>query len=64
MPRKKKIEEEKKEPLEVTYIYHEGDNLPEIAKAITGHAYLMGALLFMNGKNMNDLKEGDVLIWK
>lgn len=63
MPRKKKTEEVKK-PLEITYIYHEGDNLPEIAKAITGHSYLMGALLFMNGKNMNNLKEGDVLIWK
>lgn len=50
-------------PLEITYIYHEGDNLPEIAKAMTGHAYLMGKILMKNGKTTYDLKDGDVLKW-
>ena len=64
--RKKKdpvIQEEVKKP-EITYIYHPDDNIYEIAESITGHAYLAGKFLTMNGKNVNTLKEGDVLIWK
>lgn len=64
--RKKKTAEPVKEPksLEITYIYHEGDNIHDVAEAITGHAYLAGALLYANNKSMNTLKEGDVLKWK
>ena len=79
MPRKKaEVKEEIKEAkpkkakevkpkmvqkLEVTYIYHEGDNLPEITKALTGHEYLMETLLRANGLTLNTLKEGDILRW-
>ena len=64
--RKKKVEPipvQEENPLEITYIYHEGDNLPEIAKAMTGHAYLMGKILMKNGKTTYDLKDGDILKW-
>ena len=62
----KKVKEAKPkmvQKLEVTYIYHEGDNLPEITRALTGHEYLMETLLRANGLNMNTLKEGDILRW-
>lgn len=52
------------EKLEITYIYHEGDDISEIAKAITGHEYMALKLLQVNGLSLNTLKEGDVLIWK
>lgn len=71
MPRKKKeevikeeikIEEPKK--LDVSIIYHEGDNIEEIAKTLTGHAYLAYRLLEVNGYNMRTLKDGAILTWE
>ena len=66
-PRKKAEPKEVKAPestpLIVNYIYRQGDNIGEIAEAITGHAYLAGVLLYNNGKTMNNLKDGDILTW-
>lgn len=60
---KKAIKEEPK-PLEVTYIYHEGDDISKIAKALTGKNYMEFKLLSVNGKTLNTLKDGDVLKWE
>lgn len=49
--------------LEVTYIYHEGDDISKISKALTGKDYMEFKLLSANGKTLNDLTDGDVLIW-
>ena len=59
----KKVKPKLVEELEVTYIYHEGDNLPEITKQLTGQYYLIEKLLRANGLNMNTLKDGDILRW-
>lgn len=62
-PVKKAVKPKMVEKLEVTYIYHTGDNLPEITKQMTGQYYLMETLLRANGLNMNTLKDGDILRW-
>lgn len=53
----------KVEPLEVTYIYHEGDDISKVAKALTGKDYMEFKLLSANGKTLNDLTDGDILKW-
>lgn len=53
----------KEEPLEVTYIYHEGDDISKVAKALTGKDYMEFKLLSANGKTLNDLTDGDILKW-
>lgn len=57
---KKPVTEEKPEAV---YIYHEGDNISEIAEILTGHQYMEYAILNYSGTNMNQLKDGDVLKW-
>ena len=51
------------EQLEVTYIYHEGDDISKITKALTGKDYMEFKLLSVNGKTLNDLTDGDILKW-
>lgn len=62
---KKAVETKKTEnkQLEVTYIYHEGDDISKIAKALTGKDYMEFKLLSANGKTLNDLADGDILKW-
>lgn len=69
MARKKKEEalelvkpEEKK--LEVSAIYHTGDDIDAICEALTGFAYLKYRLLEVNGYNMHTLEDGAVLKWE
>ena len=80
MPRKKKeeITEPKKitkpkkqeaitqiqEIPEAVYIYHEGDNLQEIARILTGHEYLMYRMIEYSGLTVDSLKDGDIIKWK
>lgn len=59
----RKVIKEEAGPLEVTYIYHEGDDISKISKALTGKDYMEFKLLSANGKTLNDLTDGDVLIW-
>lgn len=47
---------------EAVYIYHNGDNLEEIAQKLTGKSYLLFALLNYNG--LTAVKDGDVLKWR
>ena len=69
MARKKKEEalelvnqEEKK--LEVSVIYHTGDDIDKICEALTGFAYLKYRLLEVNGYNMHTLEDGAILKWE
>ena len=59
----KKVIKEEPKPLEVTYIYHEGDDISKVAKALTGKDYMEFKLLSANGKTLNDLTDGDILKW-
>lgn len=52
-----------KEKPEAVYIYHTGDNIGEISKALTGKSYMEYAVLQYSGTNINQLKDGDVLKW-
>lgn len=63
--REKKPEaiEKKPEAIEVYYIYHQGDNIEEIAKLLTGRRYMAYRLLEVNGLTMNSLKDGAILKW-
>ena len=71
MARKKKEEvlELPKEPvkeqkLEVSAIYHTGDDIDAICEALTGFAYLKYRLLEVNGYNMHTLEDGAILKWE
>ena len=78
MPRKKKEETTKnvtkpkkqeatpqiQEIPEAVYIYHEGDNLQEIARVLTGHEYLMYRMIEYSGLTVDSLKDGDIIKWK
>lgn len=60
----RKVIKEEARPLEVTYIYHEGDDISKISKALTGKDYMEFKLLSANGKTLNDLTDGDILKWE
>lgn len=49
--------------IEVYYIYHQGDNIEDIAKLLTGRRYMAYRLLEVNGLTMNSLKDGAILKW-
>jgi len=63
---KKPVETKKTETkqLEVTYIYHEGDDISQISKQLTGKSFMEFKLLSVNGKTLNTLKDGDILKWE
>ena len=63
MARKKK-EELQEQNLDVSVIYHEGDNIEEICTTLTGHHFMVARLLEQNGLNIHTLKDGDVLTWR
>ena len=52
-----------KEVPEAVYIYHDGDNIQDIAKALTGHSYMAFKVLEYNNKSFHDLKDGDLIRW-
>lgn len=60
MAKKKKITPEVPEQV---YIY-DGENLPELARKITGSSWKMWALLAYSGISLHKLKKGDVLKWR
>lgn len=60
----RKVIKEKPKPLEITYIYHEGDDISKVAKALTGKDFMEFKLLSANGKTLNDLTDGDILKWE
>lgn len=68
---KKKVEnkipetvEKAPEDLTAHVIYHKGDNIEEIAKMLTGHAYMIYRLVESNGYTMGNIPDGAILKWK
>lgn len=59
----KKASKKAEEKPEQVYIYHTGDDLEKISEILTGHKYMIYAILQASGVNMNTLKDGDVLKW-
>lgn len=59
-PAKRKKTEEKPEAV---YIYHNGDDIAQISKALTGKEYLTYKLLAVNGVTPDTLTDGTVLRW-
>lgn len=62
--KEEKVIKKEKKPLEITYIYHEGDDISKVAKALTGKDFMEFKLLSANGKTLNDLTDGDILKWE
>lgn len=60
----KQMPEAIKETPEAVYIYHDGDNIQQIAKIMTGHSYMLYKLLEYNGINAGDIKDGDIIKWR
>lgn len=59
----KEAPEPSKEVPEAVYIYHDGDDIHAIAKALTGHSYMAFKILEYNKKSFHDLKDGDLIRW-
>lgn len=60
----KQVPEAIKETPEAVYIYHDGDNIQQIAKIMTGHSYMLYKLLEYNDINAGDIKDGDIIKWR
>lgn len=63
-PKKQEATPQIQEIPEAVYIYHEGDNLQEIARILTGHEYLMYRMIEYSGLTVDSLKDGDIIKWK
>lgn len=59
-PAKRTKTEEKPEAV---YVYHEGDNIDQISKTLTGKEYLTYKLLAVNGVTPDTLTDGTILRW-
>ena len=51
------------EPLDICYVYADGDNIETVAKLLTGHSRRAFALCEYSGVNLCDVKPGTVLRW-
>jgi len=52
-----------KEKPEAVYVYHDGDNIEQISKALTGKDYLTYKLLAVNDVTPDTLTDGTILRW-
>lgn len=50
-------------PLDICYVFADGDNIETIAKLLTGHSRKAFALCEYSGVNLCDVKPGTVLRW-
>lgn len=50
-------------PLDICYVYADGDNIEKVAKLLTGHSRKAFALCEYSGVNLCDVKPGTVLRW-
>lgn len=51
------------DPLDICYVYADGDNIETVAKLLTGHSRKAFALCEYSGVNLCDVKPGTVLRW-
>ena len=50
-------------PLDICYVFADGDNIETVAKLLTGHSRKAFALCEYSGVNLCDVKPGTVLRW-
>ena len=50
-------------PLDICYVYADGDNIETVAKLLTGHSRKAFALCEYSGVNLCAVKPGTVLRW-
>lgn len=50
-------------PLDICYVYVDGDNIEAVAKLLTGYSRKAFALCEYSGVNLCDVKPGTVLRW-
>ena len=53
----------KDEPFELFWVWKDGDNIEQVAQALTGHSYNVFNLLNYNHIQAQDIKPGVVLKW-
>ena len=53
----------KQKTLELSWIWKEGDNIEQVAQALTGHSYNVFNLLNYNHIQAQDIKPGTVISW-
>lgn len=53
----------KQETLELSWVWKEGDNIEQVAQALTGHSYNVFNLLNYNHIQAQDIKPGTVISW-
>ena len=58
----KNLAEELK-PFELCWVWHDGDNIEDVAKYLTGYSYNVFKLLDYNHIQAQDIKPGVVLKW-
>lgn len=51
------------DPLDICYVYADGDNIETVAKLLTGYSRKAFALCEYSGVNLCDVKPGTVLRW-
>ena len=53
----------KDKPFELCWVWKEGDNIEQVAQALTGYSYNVFKLLDYNHMQAQDIKPGVVLKW-
>lgn len=55
----------KQEPAqEISWVWKDGDNIEQVAQALTGHSYNVFNLLNYNHIQAQDIKPGTVISWR
>lgn len=53
----------KNKPYELYWVWKDGDNIEQVAQALTGHSYNVFNLLNYNHIQAQDIKPGTVISW-
>ena len=48
---------------EISWVWKDGDNIEQVAQALTGHSYIVFNLLNYNHIQAQDIKPGTVISW-
>ena len=59
----RKKQEPVQEILEISWVWKDGDNIEQVAQALTGHSYNVFNLLNYNHMQAQDIKPGTVISW-
>lgn len=59
----RKKQEPVQDTLDVSWVWKDGDNIEQVAQALTGHSYNVFNLLNYNHIQAQDIKPGTVISW-